>query len=73
MNQTFHDRLLNEKKELDERVEKLKTFLNSEKVQTIEPVQGSLLQIQLLSMETYSRCLAERIVWFKSPESVTLS
>jgi transcription termination factor NusB len=64
----FIDRLIDEKQQLDEKIEKLTTFIHSENFKTIEYVQQSLLQIQLLSMETYSQCLTERLVWL-SPQS----
>jgi hypothetical protein len=64
---TFYDRLLAEKTELDERREKLVSFLESEKVKDIEPLQISLLNVQSQAMLTYSQVLAERIAWIKTP------
>ena len=64
---SFYDRLLAEKTELDERREKLVAFLESEKVNEIEPFQVSLLNIQSQAMLTYSQVLAERIAWLKQP------
>jgi hypothetical protein len=64
---TFRDRLLAEKTELDERREKLVTFLESEKVNDIEPLQISLLNIQSQAMLTYSQVLTERISWLAQP------
>lgn len=59
----FKDRLITEKSELDEKHTKLYTFLGSEESKKIDPVQLSLLNIQLQAMATYSLCLAERIAW----------
>lgn len=59
--ETFKDRLLNEKAQLDERWGKLDEFLDSEKVNDIDPIQLSLLKIQRGAMQTYSQCLWERI------------
>lgn len=57
----FYERLLSEKKELDERREKLESFQKSEKFSTIDPRQMALLNIQSQAMATYSQCLLERI------------
>jgi len=51
---TFKERLLNEKKELDEKAIKLEDFINGEQFSKIDPVQMSLLNIQLQSMAAYS-------------------
>ena len=59
---TFKERLENEKAELSEKQEKLRTFIASEKFKEIDNVQMTLLNIQLKAMETYSQCLLERIV-----------
>ena len=64
----FIDRLIDEKQQLDVKIEKLTQFIQSENFKSIEMVQQSLLQVQLLSMETYSQCLTERLVWL-SPQS----
>lgn len=61
----FKQRLIDEKQQLDERVEKLESFVASENFQKVEPVQMSLLKAQLLSMKTYSQILAERLYWLK--------
>ena len=59
--ETFKDRLLVEQKELLEKIVKLKSFVMSEKIYTIDPLQGAMLQVQLKAMETYSECLAIRL------------
>ena len=59
---TFKERLTIEKAELSEKLEKLRTFIASEKFQEIDNVQMTLLNIQVKAMETYSQCLLERIV-----------
>ncbi len=56
------ERLIKEKSELSVRLEKLRLFIASEKFTEIDPVQMTLLNIQLKAMETYSQCLLERIV-----------
>lgn len=59
----FKTRLDDEKGQLDEKIEKLESFIESDKLQVVAPIQQSLLKAQLLSMKTYSQILAERISW----------
>ena len=58
----FKKRLQAEKKDLSVRIEKLRDFIGSEGFTKIDPVQMTLLNIQVKAMETYSQCLLERIV-----------
>jgi hypothetical protein len=58
---TYYSRLVVEKEELDERRENLNNFLESDRINSIDPVQMSLLNIQSMAMLTYSQVLAERI------------
>ena len=57
----FKTRLLEEKDQLEEKVEKLEAFLQSNKSNEIDQIQLALLGIQLPAMKTYLRCLDERI------------
>lgn len=57
----FKTRLDTEKKELEERLNKLDAFLISEKVKDIDDAQKSLLRVQATAMNTYLQCLEERI------------
>jgi hypothetical protein len=59
---TFKERLQVEKAELSEKLEKLREFIASENFAKIDPVQMTLLNIQVKAMETYSQCLLERII-----------
>jgi uncharacterized membrane protein (DUF106 family) len=59
---TFLERLKVEKIELDERIEKLTAFSNSDKFKDIDSKQQSLLNVQLKIMESYSQILLERLV-----------
>lgn len=61
-NNDFKSRLEAEKAELTEKMEKLRAFVSSEAFTKIDPVQMTLLNIQIKAMETYSQCLLERIV-----------
>lgn len=61
----FKSRLLEEKAQVDERGNKLESFIKSEKFGSVTPVQQSLLKIQLQSMVTYGQCLMERISWLE--------
>jgi len=62
---TFKERLVDEKTQLDEKIEKLEAFTLSENFQKIEAVQMSLLNAQLFAMKTYSQILVERLAWLK--------
>lgn len=69
----FKSRLKQEKVELDEKVSKLSGFKKSDSFNGINSVQRTLLNVQLKSMETYSECLSERLIWLdntKNSESV---
>lgn len=62
---TFKERLIEEKLQLDEKIEKLEAFTLSEHFQKLEAVQMSLLNTQLFAMKTYSQILVERLAWLK--------
>lgn len=64
---TFKERLEIEKQELDEKIGKLKSFMESDKFNEVNQLQRSLLQIQAHSMLTYSQILFERIKWLEMP------
>lgn len=64
----FKKRLEQEKKELDEKAEKLFIFIGSEAYNDVNPFQMSLLNIQYQAMATYSQCLLERIAWIEMLE-----
>jgi len=57
----FKQRLETERDELVSRLDKLDNFLLSEKVNEIDPIQKSLLNIQSSAMNTYLKCLDERL------------
>ena len=57
----FKTRLIEEKAQLEEKIDKLDAFLVSEKVKEIDDVQKALLQVQATAMNTYLQCLKERI------------
>jgi uncharacterized protein YdcH (DUF465 family) len=61
----FLERLIDEKNELDVRIEKLESFIPRDEARRIDPIQLSLLRIQLASMKTYSQCLRERLIWLQ--------
>lgn len=58
---TFLKRLNDEKVELQEKIEKLESFLGTENFNMIDANQQSLLIIQLSSMKTYLDCLRQRL------------
>lgn len=57
----FKSRLIEEQAQLEEKLNKLNEFNQSEKVNGIDPVQKSLLIIQAGAMYTYNECLKERL------------
>ena len=59
----FVERLIVEKRELDEKIEKLKAFIEGENFSGIDGIQQSLLKIQLPNMTAYSNCLGERLAY----------
>jgi hypothetical protein len=65
----FKTRLLDEKKQLDEKMEKLESFQNSANFQKIDSVQQRLLNVQFHAMATYSQCLLERITALPTEEA----
>ena len=57
----FKSRRVEEQAQLEEKLNKLNEFNQSEKVNGIDPVQKSLLIIQAGAMYTYNECLKERL------------
>jgi hypothetical protein len=57
----FKTRLVDEQAQLEERLNKLDGFLQSDKVLLIEDTQQALLKVQATAMNTYLQCLKERI------------
>lgn len=57
----FKARLLEEQLQLEQKLNKLNDFNQSEKVNTIDSVQKDLLLIQAGAMYTYNECLKARI------------
>lgn len=62
---SFKDRLEQENSDLEEKIIKLNTFVCTEAFNKIDPLQMSLLKIQLQAMITYNQCLNERLVNLK--------
>lgn len=58
---TFLTRLKKEEEELSIKLDKLDTFMYSEKFNSIPDIQRILLRIQYTAMITYKSCLLERI------------
>jgi len=54
-------RLKKEQLELGEKIREIKDFMVSDKSDEIRDVQKALLKLQLSAMDTYLRCLEERI------------
>ena len=61
-------RVIEEKRELDDRIERLMTFLNARMFRELTTGEQSRLRIQLYAMQTYGTILGERIVHFDGTE-----
>lgn len=59
--ETLLDRLINEKNDLQIKFNKLNSFMVSDKFYELDITNQSLLNIQVSAMETYLKCLLERI------------
>ena len=57
----FKTRLVEEQALLEEKLNKLNDFNQSEKVNEIDPVQKDLLLVQAGAMYTYNACLKARL------------
>jgi len=57
----FKTRLVEEQKQLEEKLDKLDGFIASEKFNEIDDTQKALLKVQATSMNTYNQCLKERL------------
>lgn len=62
--QPFQQRVVDEKKELDEKIAKLKAFWDNPVFPTLPEVERVRLERQFDVMEEYSSILAERIANF---------
>ena len=58
---TFLTRLKKEEEELSIKLDKLHTFMYSDKFNSIPDIQKTILKIQYTAMVTYKTCLLERI------------
>lgn len=57
----FKERLTEEHLQLEEKINKLEHFILGDDFRLIDPIQQSLLKVQLMAMKTYSQCLIERM------------
>lgn len=58
---SFKSRLIEEQTQLKERIEKLDSFIGSDKIHNVHPTQQMLLTVQTNAMKTYLACLNGRI------------
>ncbi len=63
--QDFQQRVIDEKSELDNKIDKLATFVDSDKFETLSAKDRSLLYQQLNIMINYSAILGARIAGFE--------
>ena len=64
--QPHQQRVVEEKFQLDDKIQKLEAFLASDKVQHVDGHEITLLGSQLQAMKTYSAFLNARIQYWKS-------
>ena len=57
----FKTRLIEEKAQLDQKIESLKSFRNSDQIDSISTDHQYLLSTQLLAMQQYSNVLEMRL------------
>jgi hypothetical protein len=62
--EAYQERVVLEKKELDEKISKLSPFISSEKFLSVEQNEADRLRNQLSVMIDYSNILGERIANF---------
>ncbi len=60
----YQQRVIDEKKELDEKLGKLRVFIRSAKFPTLPFIERDLLRKQMFVMEEYSEILGKRIMLF---------
>ena len=61
----YQKRVVEEKKELDEKIDKLIHFIELGSFEKIDADEQSRLRVQGRIMQAYSACLRERIAHFK--------
>jgi hypothetical protein len=59
--EAWQQRVIDEKKQLDERIEKLAIFIQGELYNTLDPVEQKRLTDQIHAMDSYARILGQRI------------
>lgn len=63
--QPYQQRVIDEKAELDVKIQKLTEFLSSDKSESVEADEKDRLKWQLDIMRDYSKILGERIAHFQ--------
>lgn len=59
--ETFRDRVVTEKKELDAKLDKLKKFVAGDQFKTLPTADTTLLNKQVVAMKAYSEVLSDRL------------
>lgn len=57
----FKTRLVEEQVQLEDKLSELKSFIESDKFESIDDAQRALLKVQANAMSTYNQCLKERL------------
>jgi hypothetical protein len=63
--EAHQERLVVEKRELGEKIDKLDAFINGHVFGGIPKIEQDLLQLQVIHMRAYSEILGERIAAFQ--------
>lgn len=63
--EAHQERVIEEKRELDERLEKLNNFFNTQTFKDLHPLEKERMRKQIDYMNGYSRILGERITAFR--------
>lgn len=63
--EAYQTRVVEEKAALDEKIEKLKAFLDTERFCALDEGEQERMDRQLVAMQEYSGILADRIAYFK--------
>lgn len=62
----FQKRVIEEKKELDEKIMKLESFIKGDLFKKLNVIDSTLLELQYLTMVQYSQILSKRVGIFIS-------
>ena len=68
--EAYQERVIEEKKELDSKIERLTTFIKSEKFDKLPEDEQKRMRWQAVTMELYSAALADRVENFTHDSNI---